>query len=41
MKGRLLAFAASLIAKAGGISVKPMCVAWLHQPKVPDKLLNK
>jgi cyclic lactone autoinducer peptide len=41
MKDRLLAFAASLIAKAGGISVKPLCVGWFHQPKVPAKLLNK
>lgn len=41
MKERLMAFAASLIAKSGRLSAKPLCVVFFHQPKVPAQFLEK
>jgi cyclic lactone autoinducer peptide len=41
MKSKLLAFVASMISSAASVSVKPLCIFFFHQPKVPDKLINK
>lgn len=41
MKGKLLAFVASMVSSAASMSVKPLCFFFFHQPKVPSQLINK
>jgi cyclic lactone autoinducer peptide len=41
MKAKLMKVAASLVSLVASLSAEPLCVFVFHQPKVPDRLINK
>jgi cyclic lactone autoinducer peptide len=41
MKGKLIAMTAKMVAKVASASAGTLCLAIFHQPKVPQKLIQK
>lgn len=41
MKSRIMKITASLVSLVASISAEPICIFIFHQPKVPDRLINR